>query len=437
MSIPPAAPFDPYAATAAPDDAAAPEEAPAAAAPPPPPSADAPARPAIAAAPPPDFGTIDVGGHEVPRAGPPQTPLNGAQVETLKLALKGLDFAPTSLGYKDWRSADTAAAAVATPPVSSKSGDPQPFGPLTIVKPGGSNFTPSPAYLFRAAQYSGKLVLAYQNASDPSKNTLRPVDEIQGVPVPDSLRGKIFAIGSEDPAVVSIEQASDNFVAELGQMEQQKDMLGVDPLSAHATVLSHSEGCADAVLTRRRLDEAGLGGAIGKLVTVGSGVGIGSLPVDPDAPPPPVEQAFAIGVRPVLKALGNAPGADTQKDIIGQYRRLFPPGTDQLVDLSVAGRVGGPAHLRPRLGIPPFRVDDPNNVKPGIRAFIAGSPLIGEEWTPENILGALHGSSDDSDGMIPNEASRCGKQFLMLAKPHDHTGLVEDPAVIDEIVKAI
>jgi hypothetical protein len=435
MSLPPAdplaasAPAEPDAPPAPPADTAAP--APAASGAPTPSFV----RPVVAAAPPPDLGAIEVGGKELPRLAVPQTPLDAAQVAVMRLAVKGVDAVPPGLGLTDMRTEDAAVAAVAAPKLTTSTGGDTPLGKLAILKPGGSNFAPSAAFVFRTAQYAERTVIAYQNASDPAQNHLRAVDEVDGVPVPAALRGKIFAIGSPDPAIIGIEQASDNFVDQFGEMEREKATLGVDPLAAGATVIGHSEGCADAALTRRRLEEAGFGGAIGKLVTLGSGLGYDAVP-DSKAELRPLTTSFSLAA-PLLKALGKAPDLDALNDLDGTYRKYFPPGsgTDQLVDLSVAGVVGPPAHIVPRLGIPPFRIDDPNNIKPGIRAYLMGAPLLGEPLSPAHILGAIEGTSNDSDGLVPNNVSRAGKKFVLLDKPHDHAGLVEDPAVVDEIVK--
>ncbi len=52
--------------------------------------------------------------------------------------------------------------------------------------------------MFRLAQYTDKVLIAYQNAAPGQDLTPRPATEIDGVPVPPALRGKIFVSG--DPA---------------------------------------------------------------------------------------------------------------------------------------------------------------------------------------------------------------------------------------------
>jgi hypothetical protein len=395
-----------------------------------------PARPLVRGTPPGDYGQIEIGGKSIPRTAPPATRLTSEQTALVRSGLGSMDAAPAWLGLHDWRSGEAAVAAVQAPRAESPSGSPTPFGKLAILRPAAGNFAPSAAFVFRAAQYAGKTVIAYQNTSDPAKNVLREVKTLDGAPVPPALRGKIFAIGSEEPGFAGLEQASDGFLAELGQMEKQKDLLGVDPLSSDATVFGHSEGASDAALTRRRLEDAGFGHAVGKLVTLGSGIGLGSGAA---TGMPPVVPVNSFGLR-VLGLLGEQSGFEGMRDFPADTARLLPAGSERLIDLAVASVVGGPPGVKLRWGLPPVVLDDPNNIKPGVRSFLSGSPLIDlaeGAHLGADALGALKGSSYDSDGFVPTALSQAGKQSIVLEKPHDHLGMVEDPAVVDEIVRSL
>ncbi len=374
------------------------------------------------------FGTISIGGQQIPRAAAPPIPPNAAQAEALKLGIWGLDFVPPGMGLKNWRSASSAKEAVSTPTGGGS------LGHLVILRPGASNFCPSAAYIFRAAMYADFVVMAYQNTFDPSMNHLRKMDQHDGVAVPDEVAGKVFCIGSPDPGVMSIEQVSDSFLSQLATMSAEQDVLGFDPLTAGATIIGHSQGCADIALTRKRLNDAGLGAAVGKLVTLGSGLGIAQLPASATDGGIALQRAYDLTTEPLLKVLGDGTEAETQNDLVGQYRRLFPPGTESLVALSIAGCVGGPAQLGVKLVIIPIKVVDPNNIKLGIRAFLLGMPLLTKDDTHHEYANMLEGNSNDTDGLVPNAVSQCAQKYVLLDQPHDHTGLVEDPMVIDAIV---
>src|SRR5205814_8732500 len=66
----------------------------------------------------------------------------------------------------------------------------------TLFRPGLGNLSPSASTLFRLAQYCDKLVLTYECTDGTGASKLRPLTEYKGMPVPDSLRGQLFAIGT-------------------------------------------------------------------------------------------------------------------------------------------------------------------------------------------------------------------------------------------------
>jgi hypothetical protein len=376
------------------------------------------------------YGDFVFGDKIIPRATEPPVALNGPQMALVKAGLAALDRA--MFGVKDWRSEAEALETLKRP--LAKTGSPQPFGPLSLMVPGGANYPGSAAALFRAAQYSGRVVMAYQNLTDPKMNELREVkagEMIEGVPLPAKLadKHKVFAVGSPEPCLAGLEQSADNLLFTLAQMVKQKDLLGVDPLEVGATVIGHSEGAAAVVVAAEKAHEAGVGQLFGKVVSLGGGIGVAADPELRDQPAPPVIQAGILGV-PVLKALGDQPAFSAVANFVADYKKLMPLGADQLVDLSIAGVVGGPPKVHLKFGFPPFELEDPNNVRPGIRAFIAGAVALGDSISVDHLTG----SSWDGDGLVPTEYSRGGKEFVVL-EGYDHVRLAGDSNVMDVIAQ--
>jgi hypothetical protein len=375
------------------------------------------------------FGNITIS-----RATVPPVALNWAQRTMMKVSIASLDGPGVLLGLKDWRSRREARLAIARPRVATAS--PEPLGKLAVLVPGGGNHPPSAAVIFRAAQYSGRVVMAYQNLTDKKLNTLREVkvgELVEGVPLPRELAGKVFVFGSPEPGLADVEQAADALLAATAEMAAQKDLLGVDIMEVGATVIGHSEGAASCVVAKVKLIDAGLERVIKRVVSLGGGLGLVDRPSLADRPAAAL-QAGSLGIL-ALRALGDdQPAFESFIRFAEEYRRLIPRGAvDALLDLSIAGVVGPPPKVRLRVGIPPFSYDDPHHIKPGIRASLAGAVMFGERLTMEHCLG----SSLDSDGVVPTEYSRAGKKFVVLDAPHDHLGLVGDAAVMDTIAQEL
>src|SRR5262249_10160785 len=150
------------------------------------------------------YGSIQVEGASLPRLAPPPPRLTPNQQKLNHVFTEQLLRTPVELALTNWRSQEPAGAAAAAPPVTGADGKPLSLGDLVILRAGGNNFAPSAAQIFRAARHAGKTVVSYSNPTDPSKNILRPPPEvngvptIEGVPVPEDLRGKIFIIGDPD-----------------------------------------------------------------------------------------------------------------------------------------------------------------------------------------------------------------------------------------------
>jgi hypothetical protein len=378
-------------------------------------------------------GDITVGGRKIPRLAPAPTSLSSLGQKTIDTFFKiALAPRPQELGFEDWRSARAAREVLAMPPVPGPDGEPKPLGGLTIVRPGLGNLRPSAAQVFRAAQHSDKLVVAYPNPYHPRRNALRPAAEIDGVPVPPELEGKIFVIGSPDHHLISYRQSSDVFLEQLEAMHKSRKLLGVDVLESGATVLAHSQGCLDTALTRKRLEEAGLGGAIGHLVAVAApfkgsafaeellGTVAGSL-------------ALVVDNDDALRAVRSLDPDEVAKD--------FGPDEQRFVDLSLAGVVGPRPSVRPRAGFPPFEVRGHNNIRLTLRALAGGMTLAdfatGKGPRFFNLVDILRRGSHQSDGLVSKDSADYGKRAEALAQPYDHAGIFEDPGVVDEILRRL
>jgi hypothetical protein len=378
-------------------------------------------------------GDISLGGQSLPRLAPPPTPPNAVQQKAID-ALFGTAFEkplPSGFDFTDFRSADAAKQAVAAPLVTGADGKAASLGQLAIFRPGLGNIPPSPAQIFRAAQYAGKVVVAYTNTNDPAQNTLRPLTEVGGVPVPPELRGKIFGIGSPSHAVISYEQSSDVFLQQLETMRKSQSMLGVDVLQSGATVIAHSQGSLDAALTRQRLEQAGFDKAIGKLVTLAPAFKGSDL---------------AAGVLGKLggPAVGVLDRDDGQRALDAldpaRVQKRFGPENERLVDLTLTGVIGGPCKVEPKLGFPPFEVQDNHNIRPQFRVLAqsgdANRLLDGDFGALADIAHARAGSTT-SDGMVTLDSAHYGQKFVQLDRPCDHAGIIEDPRVIDEVLRQL
>lgn len=351
------------------------------------------------------LGAVTVGGKSIPRiADRPRPPTSFQQSGIDSFFRRTVEDPPPEVkDWKNFRSASAAKKAVAAPPVKGADGQPKRLGELTIVRTGIGNCIPSPAQIFRMAQHSGKLVVSYANPHPPEKAKLRPLAEVGGVPVPASLRGKLFAVGSPDRATITFEQASDVFLEQIEEMHQDARLLGLDVLSSGATVVAHSQGPLDAVLTRQRLIEAGHTQAIGRVVSLG-GTFKGSAIVDSNE-----------GVQYLAGAylLSGDQGLRTVASLRREYvESIFTDDLKGLVDLAVVGNVTAPV---------PFGAS--HNVRPTFR------------WLSSVISGS--GLGEDNDGLATRDSAEFGKAVLRIERPCDHVGLIADPAVIDDVLRQL
>lgn len=299
-----------------------------------------------------------------------------------------------------------------------------------IYRVGGFNVAPSPAFLFRVAQHAERLVIAYANGTLPTANEIRRVTTLEGVPVPPHLQGKIFAVGSERHLFLTYDQSSDLFIEQLECMRQRPDLLAGDALTSSATVITSSGGGLDSAITRCRLQEAGFHRTIGTLVISGSMFDY------------PVEDPLLVWygkhvLAPLLGAFGYADVLRVAALFTRHaFQRYLGPEKEAAVDLSVGSVIGPPVSL----GRQPFKMAH-RNIRPVIRALVAQEALLGwlkrptQQGPAASLLCALRGGDFETDGVIPLTRARLGGAFLQIQEPHDHVGLIEDPAVADAIIR--
>lgn len=276
---------------------------------------------------------------------------------------------------------------LATPPGS------KPFGKTVVFRPALANTQPSPAYLFRLARYTDKLVVAYTYAKPGQDLEPKPVNEIFGVPVPPELRGKILVSGDPEHVMADWKTLATLF-------ERQLEAVGGSDL----TVVAQSAGGVDAVETRRRLEAAGKGNAIGKLVNV-------SAPMR--GAPLPDEAFFGL----FLKGIGHTPLAGhvpaaaraLDPDVLA---RAFSDRDQRLVDLAVSNSLEGPGS---------------DNARPIMKML---STVI--------RLNPFHrGRQGPNDGWVQRKSMEFGRDILRLDRGYDHPGMGEDPAIIDDIARRL
>lgn len=349
------------------------------------------------------LGTLEVGGRELPRLADRPLPPSPRQQELLDFFFRhSVEEAPPEVqSWIDYRSPEAAAAVLAQPALSSVS-EPR-LGKVTIFRSGIGNCVASPAQLFRIAQHTGTLIISYNNPHPATKARLRRPREIGGVGVPRSLRGKIVVIGSSAKAMLTFEQASDTFLEQLEALRRARDVLGFDVLASRATVIGHSQAPLDIALSRRRLIDAGLPDAIGRLISLG-GAFQGSAMVGSSQGRQYVAGAFFLGGE---QAFRTVEALNPER-----ARAFFGPEFRALIDLGVAARIGEP-----------FSLESNRNIRPRFR--LLASILRGD------------GFGENNDGLVTEASATFGKRALVLPRPYDHTGLIGDPAIIDDVLRAL
>ncbi len=309
---------------------------------------------------------------------------------------------PFRAPIEDHRSAAAAAKAVATP-LAVPAGGAKPFGPTAVIRPAFANTPTSAAFVFRAAQYTDRLLVAYSNAKPGQDLTPRPVDEIYGVKVPPELRGKIFVSGDPSPHVAPYDKLAGLFEAQLDALEGSAFLRGGAVDGANLTVLAYSAGGVDAAETRRRLEAKGRTQVFGKLVNVSS----------PIQGAPIADEPFSGKLGRALGLVGGRLPAAARKLDPDVLKKAFPPADRRLVDLAVSNSIHGG--------------EGSKDVHPAFKALNKAFKL--HPFNPSR--------REPNDGWVNRSSQEYGRDVLRLSKSYDHAGVGADPAVIDEIAKRL
>jgi len=306
---------------------------------------------------------------------------------------------PFKADIDDHRSAAAAKAAMsqplATPPGA------KPFGSAVVYRPGFANTTPSAAYLFRMAQYTDKVLVAYANAK-PGQD-LKPVavDEIFGVKVPPELKGKIFVSGDPEHRMIPWKDDAALLERQLDALDGSAFLNGGDVDGANLTMVAFSAGGAGAVEARRHLESEGRGQVIGKLVNIATPM---------RGTPLSDESFFGFVAKGLQITGGKAPAAMLAQDPEAM-KRSFPDTDRKHVDLAVTSALEG----------------DTGNARPLMKGVAKAFKL-----NPFNKFRA-----GPSDGWVPTASMDFGKATMRMARAYDHAGINEDPRVVDDIARRL
>lgn len=307
---------------------------------------------------------------------------------------------------RDYRDPASVQAAVSAPLTASSDA----LGPLTIYRPGLGNTAPGPAQIARLAMYTDKLIIAYAHPGTGAEAKLRPLTHIDGVALPPEVSGKIFAIGSPENIMISWPQASDLFLEQLAAMNKSEYLAGTDLQNAQATLIAHSQGGADSLITRARLEGAGLSKVIGTLAT--ENTPFRGSPVSDETM---LGLVTELGHRTLgLQSMGaiNALDPDFMKTRIRDEHQ-------RLVDVSLVGST-----------------DAGKDGRSDLRAFfkVSEGAIEASKW-----VSSLFRGSDvrENDGLVTVASQKFGRNQVILEKSYDHAGIAEDPAIADVLARHI
>lgn len=349
-------------------------------------------------------GDLSVFGAKIPRIAPAiKTPL---KAENALAGLLGGLFANrgplADNNIRDYRDAASVQAAVSAP-LTSPEGS---LGPLTIYRPGLGNTAPGPAQIARLAMYTDKLIIAYANPGTGAEAKLRPLTHVDGVALPPEVSGKIFAIGSPENIMISWTQSSDLFLEQLEVMNRS----GLELKNANATLIAHSQGGADSVATRSRLEHAGFPNVFGVLAT--ENTPFRGSPVSDETM---LGLVTELGHRTLgLQSMGaiNALDPDFMKSRIRDEHQ-------SLVDVSLVGST-----------------DAGKNGRSDLRRFfkVSEGAIEASKW-----VSSLFRGSDvrENDGLVTVASQKFGRNQVVLDKAYDHAGIAEDPSIADVLAKHI
>jgi hypothetical protein len=301
---------------------------------------------------------------------------------------------------------------------------PRKLGEIAYVRPGIGNIMFSPAWIYLLAQHYQTVVLMYSNMTDPEPGAtaVRRVEELEGVPVPESIRNQvdIFAIGSPNLNIISSLQQSDTTL-------EQLEILRISPIlngkvlnrGVPAWVFAHSQGMIDTILTDDQLRAAGLMG-FERIIGVAGAVKGGRL-IESAIGPFLIDGAEAVGGeqgRVAFELVGKTATVNALAEVLG---------------------IGGPDFAK-ELNL------DIELVK---RTFAGFGGVLDSSAPQGNArLGFLDLTDiPDGDGLVkPNDGvedfdSTTLAQHNLIFEQVDHILIIEDPsllrAMLDVIVDAL
>ncbi len=295
---------------------------------------------------------------------------------------------------------------------------PRRLGKIAYVRPGIGNIMFSPAWVYLLAQHYQTVVLMYSNMTDPEPGAtaVRRVQELEGVPIPASIRNKvkIFAIGSPKLNLISSLQQSDTTLEQL-EILRTSPMLEDKVLEVPAWVFAHSQGMIDTILTDERLRAAGLE-SFERIIGVAGAVKGGRL----------IESA----IGPFL--------IDGAEAVAGEQGRVAFELVGKTATVNVLADVLG-------IGGPDFAVEFNLDIELIKRTFAGFGGVLDSSAPQGNARVALLDLTDipDGDGLVkPNDGvedfdSTTLAQNNLLFEQVDHIGIIEDPALLRAMLDVI
>jgi hypothetical protein len=295
---------------------------------------------------------------------------------------------------------------------------PRRLGKIAYVRPGIGNIMFSPAWVYLLAQHYQTVVLMYSNMTDPEPGAtaVRRVQELEGVPIPASIRNKvkIFAIGSPKFNVISSLQQSDTTLEQL-EILRTSPMLDDKVLEVPAWMFAHSQGMIDTILTDERLRAAGLE-SFERIIGVAGAVKGGRL----------IESA----IGPFL--------IDGAEAVAGEQGRVAFELVGKTATVNVLADVLG-------IGGPDFAVEFNLDIELIKRTFAGFGGVLDSSAPQGNARVALLDLTDipDGDGLVkPNDGvedfdSTTLAQNNLLFEQVDHILIIEDPALLRAMLDVI
>lgn len=282
-------------------------------------------------------------------------------------------------------------------------GHTQALGPLTFFAPGLGNFPPGAGLVAQLARNTDRLVIMYGH---PTDGELRCVTHVRDQELPDDVKGKVYALGSEDAIGLSYLQDADLALERLDHLQQTGQL---DVVNGNATWIVHSQGGLSAALNRKRLTEAGLDGVYGRIVALTS-------PFKGSPVVGPMLFGLAADLGHELTGLQVA-HALTELDP-GKVKKRFTPDVAQYVDLSITAHTeaaeAGTENLRPLLNL-------------------SDEVIQKLYWLPATLK--KDPSLKNNDGLVPVNSMRFGRRVLDIeSRAYDHGGTTEDPKLVEDFI---